>query len=153
MCRAVLRSMYSSGLKVLTSAAILVSKFVVSKRVIRPTPETPSTRLDQTVSRSFPIGVTKPRPVTATRRPLALLICHKTTDAGSKLPLWRVAKNWHTFGHHDQMARQGSPLQELAQVEGQAEALPDRRVVQVAADQVTELLDPVEDRMPVQPQT
>src|SRR5437016_14361091 len=110
--------MYRSGSKSFTSAAILVEYSVVSKRVIGPTPETPSTRLDQTVSRSFPTGVTKPRPVTATRRPLALLICDNTTDAGSKLPLWRVAKNWHTFGHHVQRARQASPLQELAQIEG-----------------------------------
>src|SRR5487761_129711 len=35
-------------------------------------PETPSTRFDHTVSRSFPIGVTKPIPVTTTRRPLEL---------------------------------------------------------------------------------
>src|SRR5438445_11913615 len=69
MWRAVLRSMYSSGLKPLTSAAILVSKFVVSKRVMRPTPETPSTMFDHTVSSSLPIGVMKPMPVTATRRP------------------------------------------------------------------------------------
>src|SRR5262249_56302063 len=53
-------------------AAILVSKFVVSKRVMRPTPETPSIMFDQTVSMSFPIGVMKPTPVTATRRPLWL---------------------------------------------------------------------------------
>src|SRR6185312_16491513 len=72
MWRAVLRSMYSSALKSLTSAAILVSKLVVSKRVIRPTPETPSTKFDQTVSTSLPIGVMKPIPVTATRRPCEL---------------------------------------------------------------------------------
>ena len=61
--------MYSSALNPLTSAAILVSKLVVSKRVIRPTPETPSTMFDQTVSMSLPIGVMKPMPVTATRVP------------------------------------------------------------------------------------
>src|SRR5450759_2159899 len=72
MWRAVLRSMYSSGLNPLTSPAILQSKIVVSKCVIRPIPETPSIRFDQTVSTSFPIGVMKPMPVTATRRPLEL---------------------------------------------------------------------------------
>src|SRR5437879_9648408 len=72
MWRAVLRSMYSSALKPLTSAAILVSKRAVSKRVIWPTPETPSIMFDHTVSRSLPIGVMKPMPVTATRRPLEL---------------------------------------------------------------------------------
>src|SRR5215472_3463731 len=72
--------MYCSGSKSLTSAAILVEYSLVSKWVIGPTPETPSTRLDQTVSRSFPIGVTKPRPVTATRRPLACVIALKSTD-------------------------------------------------------------------------
>src|SRR2546426_3591092 len=64
--------MYSSGLKPLTSPAILVSKLVVSKWVMRPMPETPSTMFDQTVSRSLPIGVMKPMPVTATRRPFEL---------------------------------------------------------------------------------
>src|SRR5258708_13369676 len=72
MWRAVLRSMYSSGLKPLTSPAILVSKPVVSKWVIWPMPETRSTMFDHTVSTSFPIGVMKPMPVTATRRPLEL---------------------------------------------------------------------------------
>src|SRR3989475_12644041 len=64
--------MYSSALKPLTSPAILVSKFVVSKWVMRPMPETPSTRFDHTASTSLPIGVMKPMPVTATRRPLEL---------------------------------------------------------------------------------
>ena len=72
MRRAALGSMYSSGLKPLTSPAILVSKLVVSKWVMRPMPETPSTMFDQTVSRSLPIGVMKPMPVTATRRPFEL---------------------------------------------------------------------------------
>src|SRR5215467_3615216 len=72
--------MYCSGSKSLTSAAILVEYSLVSKWVIGPTPETPSTRLDQTVSRSFPIGVTKPSPVTATRRPLGCVIALKSTD-------------------------------------------------------------------------
>ena len=72
MWRAVLRSMYSSGLKPLTSPAILQSKIAVSKCVIRPMPETPSTMFDQTVSTSLPIGVTNPMPVTATRRPFEL---------------------------------------------------------------------------------
>src|ERR1700693_1727819 len=72
MWRAVLRSMYSSGLTPLTSPAILQSKIVVSKCVILPIPETPSTMLDHTVSMSFPIGVMKPMPVTATRRALEL---------------------------------------------------------------------------------
>ncbi len=60
---------------------------VVSKWVICPTPETPSTRLDQTVSWSFPMGVTKPMPVTATRVPLVLLIEYQRTDSASKVPL------------------------------------------------------------------
>src|ERR1700686_2206968 len=72
MWRAVLRSMYSSGLNPLTSPAILQSKIVGSKCVIRPMPETPSIMFDQTVSTSLPIGVMKPMPVTATRRPFEL---------------------------------------------------------------------------------
>src|ERR1700682_1633217 len=64
--------MYSSGTKPLTAAAIFVSKPLVSKWVMRPTPETPSIMFDHTVSTSLPIGVMKPMPVTATRRPLEL---------------------------------------------------------------------------------
>src|SRR5487761_1761560 len=67
-------AMESSGLKPLTSPAILVSKLVVSKCVIWPMPDTPSTMFDQTVSTSFPIGVMKPIPVTTTRRPLELFV-------------------------------------------------------------------------------
>src|SRR5215467_10533607 len=76
--------MYCSGSKSLTSAAILVEYSLVSKWVMGPTPETPSTRLDQTVSRSFPMGVTNPRPVTATRRPFTCVIGVKRTDRRSK---------------------------------------------------------------------
>src|SRR5579859_2414189 len=100
MWRAVLRSIQSSGLKPLTSAAILVSKPSVSKWVIRLTPETPSTRFDQTVSTSLPIGVTKPMPVTATRRPLEWeFIALKTTDLRAYLHLWHVGKRPRDFGH------------------------------------------------------
>src|ERR1700681_257986 len=72
MWRGGVRSMYSSGLKPLTSPAILQSKTFVSKCVIGPMPETPSIMFDQTVSTSLPIGVMKPMPVTATRRPFEL---------------------------------------------------------------------------------
>src|SRR5579859_1652078 len=100
MWRAVLRSIQSSGLKPLTSAAILVSKPSVSKCVIQLTPETPSTRFDQTVSTSLPIGVTKPMPVTATRRPLECeFIASKTTDLKAYLQQWKVGKGPRNFGH------------------------------------------------------
>src|SRR5215472_12265879 len=91
--------MYCSGSKSLSSAAILVEYSLVSKCVIGPTPETPSTRLDQTVSRSFPIGVTKPSPVTATRRPFACVIALNHTDRRSNSPRPEVVKDPTVFGH------------------------------------------------------
>src|SRR6267143_6074364 len=102
MWRAVLRSMYSSALKPLTSPAILVSKLVVSKCVIRPTPETPSTMFDQTVSTSLPMGVMKPMPVTATRRPLELDLTFTQLKIRTQRPRshrHRVGKVASVFGH------------------------------------------------------
>src|SRR5665811_663486 len=66
--RAIFASMWSAARKPFTSAAILTSKSVGSKAVIRATPETPSRRFRQYVSKSLPIGMTAPRPVTTARR-------------------------------------------------------------------------------------
>src|SRR5437867_2654385 len=159
MCRAVLRSMCSSGLNVLTSAAILVSKCVVSKRVIRPTPETPSTRLDQTVSMSMPIGVMKPMPVTATRRPLDFDSSVIKTAYGrrgqsaaapsSKTPLsiWTWCRKSNCRGD-----AQGPLLclEKLLQIQGQLEAQPRGRRIEIAAQQLLQLLQPVQHGVTVQ---
>src|SRR5712691_2837058 len=99
--------MKSSGLKPLTSPAILVSKLVVSKWVIRPMPDTPSTMFDQTVSWSFPIGVMKPMPVTATRRPLEFeLIRAQRTDSAAYGHRQGVLKGGLNFGPHVQTCTQ-----------------------------------------------
>jgi hypothetical protein len=66
--RAIFASMWSAARKPFTSAAILTSKSVGSKAVIRATPETPSRRFRQYVSKSLPIGMTAPSPVTTARR-------------------------------------------------------------------------------------
>src|SRR5258708_20789696 len=103
MGRAVFLSMYSSGLKPLTSAAILVSKRLVWKRVMRPTPDTPSTMFDHTVSRSLPMGVMKPIPVTATRRPLDLTFTQqRIRTTGPNPHPHAVGKRGIGFGHEVQ---------------------------------------------------
>src|ERR1700730_10983301 len=114
MWRAGLRSIYFSGVKPLTSPAILQSKIVVLKCVIRPIPETPSIMFDQTVSTSFPIGVMKPMPVTATRRPLELDVMspaygrrgQSTLAFGGKTgpQAWTSCPNLHQSGNSEQLS-------------------------------------------------
>src|SRR5438270_14075160 len=92
-----------------------------------PTPETPSTRFDHTVSSSLPIGVTNPMPVTATRRcPFEFeFMTQKITDvraktcaaAGGKTR----AKPWTPCP---------SPSDQLAHVQGELQAQPQRGLIQ-----------------------
>src|SRR5436309_4530102 len=63
-----LRSMKRSGSKSRTSPATRAGRAEASKRVIGPMPERPATRLSQFASIPMPSGVTRPRPVTTTRR-------------------------------------------------------------------------------------
>src|SRR5437870_5665655 len=63
-----LRSMKRSGSKSRTSPATRAGRAEASKRVIGPMPERPATRLSQFASMPMPSGVTRPRPVTTTRR-------------------------------------------------------------------------------------
>src|SRR5258708_5087717 len=145
MWRALLRSLYSSGLKPLTSPAILQSKIVVSKWVIRPIPETPSIRFDQTVSTSFPIGVMKPMPVTATRRPLELDVMRaaygrrgqSTLAFGGKtgLSAWTSCPNLHRIPQLEQL----SDLQRELQPEAR------RRDFEVPAEKLAQLVETVQD--------
>ena len=66
--RAIFGSMATVGSKPRTSAAIWTSNPLASKPWIRRVPVTPATRFDQYVGKSFPIGMTQPRPVTTARR-------------------------------------------------------------------------------------
>src|SRR5439155_10901644 len=148
MWRAVFRSMYSSALKPLTSAAILVSKLVVSKRVMRPTPETPSIMFDQTVSMSFPIGVMKPMPVTATRPPLDFDSSVISPAYGREVPTTpsRSGKTWLNL-----WTRCPKTIsQQLLEIERQLQAQTVGRDVQVPAEQLFQLLEAVQHRVPVQ---
>src|SRR5229473_4449320 len=140
MWRAVLRSMYSSGLNPLTSPAILQSKIVVSKCVIRPIPETPSIKFDQTVSTSFPIGVMKPMPVTATRRPLELDVMpsaygrrgQSTLAFGGKTgpPAWTSCPKLHQI----------QQLEQLSDLQGELEPEARRWDFEVSTEKLTELV-------------
>ncbi len=66
--RTSLKFIQAFGSKSGTSPATLQSYGSGSQYVIRLRPETPLTRLLQTVSTSSPIGLTRPMPVTAMRR-------------------------------------------------------------------------------------
>src|SRR5258708_20509616 len=144
MWRAVLRSMYSSGLKPLTSPAILQSKIVVSKCVIRPVPEKDWSMLGQSVSRSFPIGVMKPMPVTATRRPLELDVMwpaygrrgQSTLAFGGKtsLPAWTSCPTLHQIPQ----------LEQLSYLQGELQPEARRRDVQVSTEKLTQLVETVQ---------
>src|SRR4029077_8718037 len=136
MCRAVLRSMYSSGLKPLTSPAIVVSKPVVSKCVIWPMPETPSIMFDQTVSRSLPIGVMKPMPVTATRRPLELFAMAQGYGRQGLSTLARDVKT----GRLVRTRCPNQDLDELSEIQRQLQAQATRGAVEVAAEELAQLV-------------
>ncbi len=66
--RAAFASIQSLATKSRTSPASLASYGPGSNRVMVSRPETPLTRLDQTVAVSLPTGLMTPRPVTTTRR-------------------------------------------------------------------------------------
>src|SRR5215475_10438948 len=66
--RASFAVMYFVTSKFFTSPAICALKLVASKRVMRVTPERPSSALFQAVATSLPIGEMMPRPVMTTRR-------------------------------------------------------------------------------------
>src|SRR5580704_9933700 len=153
MWRAVLRSMYSSGLKPLTSPAILQSKIVVSKCVIRPIPETPSIMFDHTVSTSFPIGVMKPMPVTATRRPLELDVmtsAYGRRGQSTLAPCGKTGLNaWTSCPSLDQIRQ----LQQLSDLQCELQPQPRRRNFKVSAEQLPQLVEPVEDRVAMEPES
>src|SRR6266566_3440801 len=140
--------MYSSALKPLTSAAILVSKFVVSKRVILPTPETPSTMFDQTVSMSFPIGVMKPMPVTATRRPLDFDSSVISPAYGREVPTAPSPGGKTCMSLWTRSPK--SISEQLLEVERELEPQAVGRDIEVAPEQLFQLLQAVQDRVPMQ---
>src|SRR5450759_478015 len=150
MWRAVLRSMYSSGLNPLTSPAILQSKMVVSKCVIRPTPETPSTMFDHTVSRSFPIGVIKPMPVTATRRPLELDVMLPAYGRQGQITPARSGKTCPSVWTPCPYRHQGRASEQLADLQGELQSQTSRRHLQISPEQLAQLVEAVQDRVPVQ---
>src|SRR5215211_6170743 len=68
MRRASRGSIVGSSVKFLTSPAIRIGNPLASNRVISPIPLWPASSARQVVGRSFPSGVTAPRPVITTRR-------------------------------------------------------------------------------------
>src|ERR1700682_4792131 len=152
MCRAVLRSMYSSGLKPLTSPAILQSKIAVSKWVPLPIPETPSIMFDQTVSRSLPIGVRKPMPVTATRRPLELDVIRAAYGRKGQVASALSGKTnpdlWTSCPNPHQISR----LEELSDLQRELQAKARGGDFEISTQELTELVEAVQDGMAVQPE-
>src|ERR1700693_3653560 len=109
-------------------------------------PDTPSTMFDHTVSRSLPIGVMKPIPVTATRRPLELFAM---TQGYGRQGLLNMALGVKTSS----IVRTRSPdwwLKELAKIQGKLQAEATCRGVEVATEEVAQLVKTVEHRVAVQ---
>src|SRR5438067_1318739 len=103
---------------------------------------------DQTVSMSLPMGVTKPIPVTATRRPLWLEVMRPAYGRqveSAPSPSGKTGVILRT-------QRPKSISEELAEIERELETEPGGGQVQVAAEQLLQLLQPVEDGVAVQPQ-
>src|ERR1700674_1088130 len=143
--------MYSSGLKPLTSPAILQSKIAVSKCVIRPIPETPSIMFDQTVLRSLPIGVMKPMPVTATRRPLELDVmtsAYGRRGESTLAPCGKTGLNAWTWCPN---LHQVPQLQQLSDLQGELQPQPRRGNFKVPAEQLAELVEAIQDRVAMEP--
>src|SRR6185436_13699764 len=78
--------MYCSGSKPLTSQAKCTGSSAESKRVIGPAPDSPAMRAAQVLATSFPNGVTRPIPVTATRRVTLLAFPHLVVEVGHRRP-------------------------------------------------------------------
>src|SRR5713226_1612131 len=89
----------------------------------------PSTRFDHTVSRSLPMGVIKPIPVTATRRPLELTFtCLRIRTRRPTLHIHGVRKLGLELGHRVQT----SGLDQLAEIQRQLQAKPAGGSVELA---------------------
>src|SRR5258708_14423958 len=147
MWRAVLRSMYSSGTKPLTSAGILVSKPVVSKWVMVFTPETPSIMFDHTVSTSLPIGVMKPMPVAATRRPLELEVMRTAYGPQGQCPSAWCGKK----AHLSWTPCPSSLSEQLAELQGELQPQAGRRDLEVSPQDLAQLAEAVQDGVAVPP--
>src|ERR1700674_2548622 len=109
-------------------------------------PETPSTMFDHTVSMSLPIGVMKPIPVTATRRPLELVAM---TQGYGRQGLSTLAHSVKT-GPVVWTRRPNWPLEELAEIQSQLQSETGRRGVEVASKEIAQLVQAIEHCVPVQ---
>src|SRR5713101_76863 len=101
---------------------------------------------DHTVSRSLPMGVMKPIPVTATRRPLDLTFTQqriRTTGPN------HIRTGWENGGSGlDTKSKLDSD--ELAQVQRQLQPQAAGRRIEIAAEELAQLVQAVQDGMPVQ---
>ncbi len=100
---------------------------------------------DQTVSRSLPIGVMNPIPVTATRGPLGWDAIPRAYGRGGQPTAAASGKNWRilwTWG-----PKRGS--EELLQVQRELETKPRGGQVQVLAQQLEQLFQAIQDGMAV----
>src|SRR5262249_21746074 len=90
-----------SNRKSRTSAAIRVGKVRASNSVMGPTPLLPASNADQVDSRSRPVGVTIPIPVTTTRRMETILSVwpslggRRSRELGPVIVLSRAAPDHH----------------------------------------------------------
>ena len=86
-------SIQSSAMKPLTSPAIRAVNWEASKRVIGPIPERACIRESQFSSIPIPIGVTRPLPVTTTRRSSIFLIDALASSVGDSHSSWTKSRS------------------------------------------------------------
>src|SRR5512147_2159750 len=113
MCRASFAGRCAATSKPFTSPAIWQAKAAASKRVIRPIPDLPATRLLHASSTVFPTGQMMPSPVTTTLRRdttycrrlrlrVRLDVVDRLLDGGDLLRLFVRDLGFELFlqGHH-----------------------------------------------------
>src|ERR1700722_10448502 len=108
---------------------------------------------DQTVSRSFPIGGMKPMPVTATRRPLELDVmpsAYGRRGQSTLAPCEKTRLNpWTSCPNLGQIPQ----LQQLSDLQCELQPQPRRRNFQVLAQQLAQLVEAIQDRVAVEPES
>src|ERR1700737_2964266 len=109
-------------------------------------PETPSIMFDHTVSTSLPIGVMKPMPVTATRRPLELEVMLTAYGRQGQCPSACGGKtarlSWTSCP--------SSLSDQLPELQGKLQPQARRGDLEVAAEDLFQLVQPVQDGVAVQ---
>src|SRR5258708_17053443 len=113
-------------------------------------PETPSIRFDHTVSTSFPIGVMKPMPVTATRPSLELDVMRTASGRRGQSTLAFGGKTSLSAWTSCPTLHQIPQLEQLSYLQGELQPEARRRDFQVSTEKLTQLVETVQHGVAVQ---